>query len=213
MNRKVFDFFSQNAAPGFIGLTGSSDLLGLAIREAQRSLTGTGKPSLWSHSFIFGAERQDRRGPNGSWSQSRYVFESTIDLNLQNPQLRNGAQENWLGRVCGNDVERAAIIDFKPTPIEVQKVLASALQLASDQILYPVQELIGSLWAIISRREWEQNILDDPHAMFCSAYCRYNYVQAGYDFMGGLPVAVSNTAPEHIAQAGMRTWEFIEYRP
>ena len=44
----------------------------------------------------------------------------------------------------------------------------------------------------------------DLHAMYCSAFVRYCYKEAGRDFIGN-EISVSNTTPEDIAQAGIKT--------
>jgi hypothetical protein len=72
-----------------------------------------------------------------------------------------------------------------------------------EQVLYPIHELLGTWWAIITKKEWLENPVDDPHAMYCSAFVSYCYKKAGVDFLGP-QVSVSNTTPEHIAQAGIK---------
>jgi hypothetical protein len=202
-NPRLLKFFADNYRPGAIGLVGTKDALGLAIREAQSMVTSDGKASLWSHCFILGELRWDRRGPNDSKTKSPYIFESDLQLKLFKPQLRNGAQENWVGKWCKETGENAAVIDFGLTEGERDTVLATALQLVDEQVLYPIQELLGTWLAIIARRQWERNPLDDPHAMYCSAFVRYCYKEAGKDFMGQ-EASISNTTPEHIAQAGIK---------
>jgi hypothetical protein len=48
--------------------------------------------------------------------------------------------------------------------------------------------------------------------MYCSAFVRYCYEEAGADFLGP-EVSVSNTTPEHIAQAGIETGKLVLYKP
>ena len=98
MNPNLLEFFTNHYKPGTIGLVGTKDVIGLAIREAQRNVTTDAKASLWSHCFIFGELRLDRRGFGGALSKSPYIFESDLHVNLLKPQLRNGAQENWIGK-------------------------------------------------------------------------------------------------------------------
>ena len=203
-NPKLLKFFTDQFKPGNVGLIGTGDFIGKAIREAQRKLTPDGKASQWSHAFILGDLRWDRRGPKQARTQSPYLFESDLKVNLLKPQLRNGAQENWVGKWCSPDVETAAVIDFGLTDPERDDVRASALQLVEEQVLYPVQGLLGTWWAIVTDRQWQKNPLEDPHAMYCSSFVRYCYQEADRDFMGSA-VALSNTAPEHIAQAGQKT--------
>ena len=143
---------------------------------------------------------------------SPYLFESDLKASLFEPQLRNGAQENWIGKWCNKNVENAALIDLGLSEEEKDNVLATALQLVDEQVLYPIQELLGTWLAIIVRKRWMPNPLDDPHAMYCSAFVRHCYREAGIDFLDGR-IDVSNTAPEDIAQAGIRAKAIISYEP
>lgn len=210
LNTRLLQFFSGQCKPGTIGLVGTKDAIGLAIREAQRAVTPDGKTSFWSHCFIISNMRLDRRGPGNAKSRSPYVFESDLKVNLFKPQLRNGAQENWIGKWCKEEVENAAVIDFGISEAERDDVLASALQLVDEQVLYPIQELLGTWWAIVTKRQWLPNPLDDPHAMYCSAFVRHCYKEAGRDFIGQ-EVSVSNTTPEHIAQEGVKAGKMKLY--
>jgi hypothetical protein len=208
INRGLLRFFTEHYKPGFIGIVGTKHAIGMAIREAQKSITLDGEPSLWSHCFIFGDLRLDRRGKGDKRSRSPYIFESDLKVNVLKPQLRNGAQENWIGKHCRERVENAAVIDFGLCEDEIEDVLATALQLVDEQVLYPIQELLGTWWAIITNREWLPNPVDDPHAMYCSAFVRHCYKEAGADFLGRR-VSVSNTAPEHIARAAIKAGKLI----
>ena len=203
INTELLRFFTEHYKPGIIGIVGTKGTIGMAIREAQKAVTTDGEASLWSHCFIFGDLRLDRRGQGGTKSRSPYIFESDLKVNVFKPQLRNGAQENWIGKYCREKVENAGVIDFGLSEAEKDNVLATALQLVDEQVLYPIHELLGTWWAIITKKEWLENPVDDPHAMYCSAFVRYCYKEAGADFLGR-KVSVSNTTPEHIAQAGIK---------
>jgi hypothetical protein len=210
LNHKLLQFFADNYKPGAIGVVGTRDLIGLAIREAQRKVTPNGKASLWSHCFLLGELRWDRRGPQASKSQSVYLFESDLKVKPFSPQVRNGSQENWIGKWCFGEVANAAVIDFGLTDDQTKDVLATALQLVDEQVLYPIGELLGTWWSIIAGRQWQENPLDDPHAMYCSSFVRYCHAKAGRDFMGGA-VSVSNTTPEDVAQAGIKAGAMVMY--
>jgi hypothetical protein len=184
-------------------MVGTKGTFGMAIREAQSAVTDDGRASLWSHCFIIGDLRLDRRGAGGAKSKSPYIYESDIKVNLFKVQLRNGAQENWIGKWCKENVENAAVIDFGLSEDQKDNVLATALQLVDEQVLYSIHELLGTWWAIISNKQWLPNPVDDPHAMYCSAFTRYCYKEAGRDFIGP-EISVSNTTPEDIARAGMK---------
>jgi len=210
INRKLLRFFTDHYKPGIIGIVGTKGTIGMAIREAQKKITTDGEASLWSHCFILGDWRLDRRGKGGKKTKSAYIFESDLKVNVFKPQLRNGAQENWIGKHCRKKVENAAVIDFGLSKSQTDDILATALQLVDEQVLYPIQELLGTWWAIITKKEWRPNLVDDPHAMYCSAFVRYCYKKAGADFIGR-KVSVSNTTPEHIAQAGIKAGKLVRY--
>ena len=212
LNPRLLEFFTGNYKPGIIGIVGTKDTIGIAIREGQRAVTVDKKPSLWSHCFILGDLRLDRRGPNSTKSKSPYIFESDLKINLLKGQLRNGAQENWIGKWCRKEVENAAVIDFGLLEDQRDGILATALQLVDEQVLYPIHELLGTWWAIITRKQWLPNPVDNPHAMYCSAFTRFCYKEAGRDFIGP-EVSVSNTTPEDIAQAGIKADAIEIYRP
>jgi len=211
-NKDLLRFFSEHFKPGVIGLVGTGDLVGTAIREAQRPVTEDGASSLWSHAFILGEMRLDRRGPNRELTETPYLFESDLHVEVIQPQLRNGVQENWIGKWCKKSVEHAAIIDFQLSEEQTRLVLASALQMVDEQeaALYPVKELVGTWIAIILRRTWLPNPCDDPRAMYCSSFVRQCYREAQCDFLGE-SVAVSNTTPEHIARAGVAANRLVVY--
>jgi len=190
---------------------GTNDAIGLAIREAQRQMTANKRASLWSHCFIFGELRFDRRGSEGTVNRSPYIFESDLMISLVKPQLRNGAQENWIGKWCKETVKHAAVVDFGLSDEQTVHILAAALQLIDEQILYPIQELLGTWLAITTKKQWLPNPLDDPHAMYCSSFVRHCYKEAGKDFLS-TDVSLSNTTPEDIARAGIKAGALETYK-
>ena len=208
----LLQFFTECYTPAAIGLVGAKNEIGTAIREAQSAVTVDGKASLWSHCFILGDLRLDRRGPGGTTMKSPYLFESDLKVRPFKPQLRNGVQENWIGKWCNKDVENAAVIDFGLCREEKDKILATALQLVDEQVRYPIQELLGTWWAIIVGKRWMPNPLDDPHAVYCSSFVRLCYREAEKDFLDDR-IDVSNTTPEDIAQAGIRAKVMRFYEP
>jgi hypothetical protein len=212
LNPRFLEFFTTHYKPGTIGIVGAKGTIGMAIREAQKAVTTDGKDSLWSHCFLLGDLRLDRRGAGGARSKSPYVFESDLHTDFFKSQLRNGAQENWIGKWCREEVENAAVIDFGLSEDQRDNILATALQLVDEQVLYPIHELFGTWWAIITKRQWLRNPLDDPHAMYCSAFVRYCYKEAGKDFIGP-EINVSNTTPEDIAQASIEAGAIEIFKP
>lgn len=151
INKKLLDFAYKNYKPGIIGLVGTKDAIGTAIREAQAPITADGKPSKWSHCFILGDLRFDRRGSRKTVTRSPYIIESDLKVDLFEVQLRNGVQESWIGKWCKDKVQHAAVVDFGLNQNEKELLLATALQLADEQVLYPIQELLGTWWSIITK--------------------------------------------------------------
>jgi hypothetical protein len=211
LDPELVRFFSRHYRPAAIGLVGTSDPVGRAIRKAQRTITRNGQPSLWSHCFLLGDIRTDRRGRNGALSRSIYIIESDLHADRSALQLRNGAQENWVGKWCVERVEHAAVLHFPATLRQRRLIIATALQLAGDQLLYPVAGLLGTWMAIVGHCRWLANPLFSPHALYCSAFVRHCYREAGCDFSGS-HAALSNTAPEDLARAGIKSGTLVRLR-
>ena len=199
------DFFKANYKRGGIALIGGTDFVSKAIREAESTFTPDKKPSKWSHALLFGDMRPDHNDESG---RSIYIFESTINVTVKRLEVKNGAQENWVGVHDGPDIEHICTIDFYPT--KVDEILATALQLVDDQMAYPIEGLLGYWLDIVLHKLWKQNPLESIHAMVCSQYVRYCYSMSGEDFMGS-DIAISNTAPEHIYQAGQKIGHVVEW--
>ena len=191
INQTLYNFFKQHFGPARIGIVGTNDFIGQAIRIAQAPQTPDKKSSKWSHVFIMGSVREDG---------SLYVFESDLEIKIWEPQLRNGAQESRLEKWCKPQVEHAAVLDFNLPEDKVKIVLSEALRLVHEQILYPVGELLGTWLQILVGKEWIRNPLDDEHAMYCSSFVRYCYQKAESDILGE-EVHITNTSPENLWQS------------
>ena len=76
------------------------------------------------------------------------------------------------------------MIDLGLSEDQRDNILATALQLVDEQVLYPIHELLGTWWAIIMKRQWLPNPVDDPHAMYCSAFASQCCQQSGKDLIG-----------------------------
>jgi hypothetical protein len=201
LRQEVWDFFTEHFGPGRVGMIGTKDAIGIAIREAQRNLTADRRISRWSHCFIMGDLRRDRRGPGRQLTQSPYIFESDLHVEIDQMQMRNGAQENWLGKWCRESVEHAAVIDFLVPPEVVESVLATALQLVGDQLRYSVAQLLGTWFSMVRAQRWIPNALADEHSLYCSAFVRHCYMEADADFLLE-DISLTHTTPEDVARAG-----------
>lgn len=199
INKGLLNFFTEHYKPGAIGLVGTNDIIGLAIREAQRDLTVNGEASRWSHCFVFGGLSSERKGK--AKGKNPYIFENNLEIDFLNARFQNGSKKNPIGKWCKDKVRNAGVIDFGFSKDEVRDVLRTAQKLIKNTVQYPIQEFFGTWWAIVMGGLRDENIFDDPSEMFCSAFVRYCYREAGKDFFGS-EISVSNTAPENIAQAG-----------
>jgi hypothetical protein len=171
---------------------GATDLLYEAIRIAQSRFTADGKPSLWSHSFLMGEKR----------SGTVYIMESDMHLSLKRLQFINGPQESKLSKWCGDTIEHACVLGMDLTPAEQEAVLAKARELCYDErYLYPIGELFGTLWAIITRTLDKKNIFDDKYAIQCSTFVRMCYQSIGRDPLVAMTDHLSNTMPERLFQS------------
>lgn len=83
LNDNLLKFFADHYKSGTIGLVGTNDAIGWAIREAQSAVTPDKKPSLWSHCFILGELRLDRRGPGKTKTKSPYLLEKFWEYKIE----------------------------------------------------------------------------------------------------------------------------------
>lgn len=187
MDSRNADFIRQHAAPGRIGLCGTSDWIGKTIRKAQAPLTNDGHRSLWSHAFLFCEQRVD-----GHW----WVLESDLDLRYR--QIRLGVQENRADRYFDAEAfPNLAILDFGLDEAQVRQVQIAALDLLAGLSSYSLGELVGTLFAMHSSRLRRRgNLLAKEGALYCSAMVQHCYAAAGVEFVPG--VHGKNIAPQDI---------------
>lgn len=197
MNAQLLSFFRANYARGRICIVGANDPVGLLIRNGQSRITPDKKPSKWSHTFIMGEQRDDGRNDG-----SIYIYESDLHVSVAEWQVINGPQESRLVKWCNDTIEHACVLGLNITPLEQKSILRIALELTGDEKMkYPVAELFGTLWAILTRRLSKKNIFDDKYAVQCSTFVRICYQVIGKDILTGSPTDISNTSPEKIYQS------------
>jgi hypothetical protein len=68
-------------------------------------------------------------------------------------------------------------------------------RLTEQHLRYPVGELFGTLWAVLTRRLSKRNIFDDKHAVQCSTFVRMCYRHIGRDPLNDA-VDLTHTNPE-----------------
>lgn len=197
------DFFAQHAAPGLIGLVGSGRPVDRMIRRAQRGLTAAGEHSDWAHVFLL----QGRRADGHHW-----LIESDLDIHRRH--IRLGVQENRLAKYFDEShATSLALIDLGLAPVQLERVIAAALDEVAAHTRYSLRELAGTAFAIRHAR-WRprENLLARNRSFFCSAFVRHVFLAAGVDLAAG--VSEKNTAPEHLAATPLaRTrWLLVRQR-
>ncbi len=194
MNQNILDFFLEHYAPGRVCLIGATDEIGMLIRAGQAPLTPDGRPSRWSHSFLMGEMRSDGEA---------YIFESDLHVEPAKWLVQNGAMESRLTKWCGDAIENACVLGMDLTPAESAACVASAMKLAygDPRYSYPVGELFGTFWAILTRRLSKPNVFNDKYAVQCATFVRMNYRAIGRDPLDA-SIHLDNTSPEKLFQSG-----------
>ena len=183
------EFLERHAQPGRVGLCGGGTRVDLAIRRAQRHLDDAGRWSDWSHAFLFEGKRIDGQ---------HWVVESDIQIHRKNIQL--GAQENRAAKYFDEKMfPTLAVLDFGLSETQVGKLISEALELVANRERYSLRELIGTL-LVLKQPELraQENILARERSVYCSAFVRRLFLQAGIDLVPG--VAGKHTAPEDLAR-------------
>jgi hypothetical protein len=202
MNAEVLYFFKANYAPGRICLIGSSNPIYKLIRDAQKEITKDGKPSKYNHAFLMGNVRNDGRDDG-----SIYIFESDLHVSVQDWEVKNGVMESRITKWCLDDLEYAAVLGLNLIQTETDALVEKGLWYAYDEehLRYPVGELFGTLWAILTHKLSQRNIFDQNHAVQCATFVRMCYQSIHQDFITSSTDA-SNTSPEEISQSSVFTF-------
>lgn len=204
----------SNGGQGVVIQACGNDWISDVIREAEKdAFPRMKKRSLWSHT-AFVAEPY--HGPD------TIVLESTVPKIDSLPKLLKAIDAIVKGRFGGVQRRRLAaftsakgrpnlgLMDFSPSPKEVDKIVAEGEKMLADKTYYPAAGLVGTwafylLWHLgkmaglhlgsnLSNPLTEKN----GNHLYCSAFVQQAYLAAGkkFDFTGHF--AASSTSPEHI---------------
>jgi hypothetical protein len=202
MNENVLNFFRQHYAPGRVCLIGSASPIYKLIRDGQSKLTKDGKPSRYNHTFLIGLQRDDGWNDGGI-----YIYESDLHVSTSEWEVRNGVMESRIVKWCLDDLEYAAVLGIDLSEQETHALMQRALRYAYDDkhLVYPVGELFGTLWAILTGKLSKKNIFDNEHAVQCATFVRmcYKDIQKDIIISGTDP---TNTSPEEISQSPVFTF-------
>lgn len=192
-------FLTTYAGKGRICLVGGSSWIARSIEDAEALITPDGRPSRWSHVFVFAGQREDGR---------HWLLESDIDLDWVRLQLRNGAQENTIEKYFDQKkCPQLAVLDLQITEGQADRVVARGLDLVRQKIMYPISGLIGTYLAYLFDMERRRNLWNTKNALYCSAFVQETYLAIGMDLAPD--VATTNTAPEHIWQSPVPDVAFL----
>ncbi|MDP2885983.1 MAG: hypothetical protein Q8P51_13285 [Ignavibacteria bacterium] len=202
MNTLAFEFFRQHYAPGRVCLVGLSDPMYQLIRIGQSKITSDKKRSKWNHTFLMG----ERRGATGK--EKIYILESDIHFSWKELQFINGPQESPLEKWCKDTIEHACVLGLDLTPDDQKKLNDRGLEIAYDpRYRYPVGELFGTLWAMLTGTLHKRNIFDEEYAIQCATFVRMCYQAVGKELLVGSSDSLSNTSPERLHQGNVFTFK------
>ncbi|MBI4427578.1 MAG: hypothetical protein HY562_00490, partial [Ignavibacteriales bacterium] len=103
--------------------------------------------------------------------------------------------------------EYACVLSMDLTADQQTGILAKGLEISyDDRYKYPVGELVGTLWAMLTKTLHKKNIFDKEFAIQCATFVRTSYQSIGKDMITS-NTHPSNTSPEEIAQSGKFTFK------
>ena len=179
------EFMAEQGKPGRVCLVGGRSAIDRGIRKAQRRLTADGKPSRWSHAFVFQGERADGR---------IWLLESDIDV--CHGQVRNGVQEHRIDKY-GDDAgyPNVAVLDFGLDASAVATMVRAGLDFISKSTKYAFGGILRTYVGMMTKK---LDRAPEKDEIFCSAFVRSLVKHAGLDLVPA--VAVHHTTPEHLSQ-------------
>lgn len=187
------------AERGLIGLVGSRDLPGVAVRRAQSILRWDRRPSLWSHAFLLtgsGGLREvalHSRAGHFPEPADNAITPATLD-HYDNPR-------------CDANV---ALLEVRMTADEADEVVARAIEQPNlERLRYDFFETLGHWYAFLWTRG-TPNPLETGVPHHASAMVEYCFEAIRLDLTPG--ASDRNSAPEHLWNAA-RWWseEFGEF--
>ncbi len=180
------EFLLRHARAGRIGLVGGLHPVDLAIRQAQRALVPGGRPSAWSHAFLFQGDRVDGRP---------WLVESDLDVGLK--QVRNGVQEHRVEKYAdAESYPNLMVLDLGLPEATARRMVAAALDFVARSTRYHVEGILGTFAALVTKTLDRGRPVKD--AVYCSSFVRALYQSEGLDLAPG--IATRHTAPEHLAR-------------
>jgi hypothetical protein len=172
------------------------------IRDGQSKITTDHRPSRYNHAFLMGLQRDDGWNDGGI-----YIYESDLHISVSEWEVRNGVMESRLTKWCLDDLEYAAVLGIDLTKKETDALMQKALWYAYDEnhLVYPVGELFGTLWAMLTGQLRKKNIFDDAHAVQCATFVRTCYRDIQKEIVTD-GTDITQTSPEVLSQSQVFTF-------
>lgn len=189
-----------------IGLIGSCDLPGVALRQAQSVLRWDMRPSLWSHAFLIADKITDLA--QGGEAKTLGVSLHPRTSEFPRPE-NNGVSEGRLKLYKNSKLDaNAALFVVKMTKDEVQTVAARAADPNRDRQRYNLWESLGVwqgfLWSFGQR----PNPLREGFPIPAASFVEYCFEGLSLDLTPG--ASERNSAPEHLYNAAKYWHEAFE---
>lgn len=188
-NSRFFDDATQQlGGTALIGLVGSSDLPGVALRRAQSILRWDRRPSLWSHAFLVvddGIREVPLHSRAGHFPEpaDNAITTATLDHYATDPNVA-------LLAVSMTDEETAAVVSRATTQPNLER------------LRYDLFETLG-YWQAYLWTRGTANPLEQGVPMAASAMIEYCFEAIQLDLTPG--ANDRNSAPEHLWN-GARWW-------
>lgn len=177
---------------GLIGLVGSRDLPGVAVRRAQSILRWDRRPSLWSHAFLLTGSGELREV--ALHSRAGHFPEPA------NNAITPATLEHYADARTDANV---ALLSVKMDDEEADRVVARAVaQPNLERLRYDLFETLGFWYAFLWTRG-TPNPLEQGVPHHASALVEYCFEAIGVDLTPG--ASDRNSAPEHLWN-GARWW-------
>jgi hypothetical protein len=180
---------SEDDGLGLIGLVGSSDLPGVALRRAQSILRWDRRPSLWSHAFLLTGRGELREV--ALYSRAGH-FPEPAD---------NAITPATLAHYAGDP--NIALLAVKMDEDEAKRVTARATETPNlERLRYDLFETLG-FWQAFLWTRGTPNPLEQGVPNHSSAMVEYCFEEIQLDLTPG--ANDRNSAPEHLWN-GARWW-------
>jgi hypothetical protein len=171
-----------NDGAGLIGLVGSGDLPGVALRRAQSILRWDHRPSLWSHAFLLIGDGKLREVALHSRAGQ---FPEPADNAITSATLEHYAKDP-------NVALLAVDMDAKETASVIER---ATTQPNLERLRFDLFEILGHWQAYLWTRG-SANPLEQGAPLHSSALIEYCFEAIGLDLAPG--ANDRNSAPEHL---------------